>query len=76
MISQVTLSKILKGLYSAALTFLASLSTIVQGPESFSAVTAGQWLTIATLTLTAFGGTFGLAGWSGPTTGPAPPKGK
>lgn len=64
--SQVLLSKILKGLYSAAIAFLAALSTVLQGPSSFTAVTAGQWVTIAAVTLAAFGGTFGLAGWSGP----------
>jgi hypothetical protein len=62
----VELSKVLKGLYAAALAFLSSLAAILQGPASFSAVTAGQWVTVSALTLAAFGGTFGLAGWAGP----------
>lgn len=57
----------MKGLYSAALAFLASLAAVLQGPEPISAVSAAQWVTIAAFTLAAFGGTFGLSGWSGPT---------
>ena len=68
-LDQVTLSKVLKGLYSAALSFLSALAAVLVGSASFGDVTAGQWVIIAGATLAAFGGTFGLAGWAGPSRG-------
>lgn len=59
-------SKLLKGIYSAAIAFLASLGAVLVGTEPLSGVTTGQWVIIAGASLAAFGGTFGFAGWSGP----------
>jgi hypothetical protein len=59
--------RILKAIYSGAISFLGMLSTILTGPAHFSDVTDGQWTTILLFTLVAVGGTFGLAGWSGPS---------
>jgi hypothetical protein len=73
--SQVVLSKALKGLYSAAMAFLGGLSTVLQGTEGFTDVTAGQWVTILAFTLGAAGGTFGLAGWAGPKIDGSPGNG-
>ena len=72
--TQVLLSKILKAAYSAAVMLLGSLATVLQDGSTFSSLTDGQWVTIALFTLTAAGGTFGLAGWSGPKIDQPPPK--
>ena len=64
--TQQMLGKILKGLYSAALTFCGTMTTVLQDNEGLGSLHANQWFTIGTFTLAAFGGTFGLAGWSGP----------
>jgi hypothetical protein len=64
--NQVVTSKVLKACYSAALAFCGSLAVVLIGSEPLSGVTTGQWVVIAGTTLAAFGGTFGLAGWSGP----------
>ena len=69
MISQLLAGKILKALYSAAMAFLGSLATVLGNNTTISNLTAGQWVTIAAFTLGAAGGTFGLAGWAGPTIG-------
>jgi hypothetical protein len=68
--------RILKGLYSAALTFFGTLATVLNGGAGFGSLSAGQWSTLAVFTLGAFGGTFGLAPWSGPPIPVAPPKEK
>lgn len=68
-IGQKNSGKILKGLYSAAVACLGMLSTILVGKASFGDVTSGQWVTIMLFSLTAFGGTFGLSAWAGPTNG-------
>jgi len=70
-IGQKTAGKILKGLYSAAVAFLGSLATVLTGSATFSNVTAGQWVSASLFALVAFGGTFGLAAWSGPANGKA-----
>jgi threonine/homoserine efflux transporter RhtA len=74
-ISQVTLSKILKAAYSAAMAFLGALATVLGDNVTLGQLTAGQWVTIAAFTLGAAGGTFGLAGWQGPNIGDSGPKG-
>lgn len=71
--SQKTAGKILKGIYSAAIAALGMLSTILVGKASFGDVTSGQWVTILLFSLTAFGGTFGLSAWAGPTNGSGKP---
>ena len=68
------LSKVLKATYSGLLMFFGGLSTMLVGSATFSSITDGQWVLLVTWTLAAVGGTFGLAGWSGPTTG-KPPSG-
>lgn len=74
-LSQTLAGKLLKGLYSAAITFLASLGAVLVDGATFTDVTAGQWVLIAGAALGAFGGTFGLAGWAGPShLAEAPPK--
>jgi hypothetical protein len=69
----VTLSKVLKGLYSAAVSVLGSLAVVLTGSSTFSSLGDGQWVTIGLAGLVAFGGTFGLAGWSGPQVNQQPP---
>lgn len=68
--TQLTYGKVLKGLYAAAMACLGSLSTVLGDNTTLSTITAGQWVTIAAFTLGAFGGTYGLAGWAGPASGP------
>ena len=75
MISQVVLSKILKGVFSAGVAFLGTLGASLSGTSGFGDVTAQQWVFVASATLTAFGGTFGLAGWAGPEVGTHPRDG-
>lgn len=67
--------KLLKALYSAVMALLGALATVLGDGVTLTTVTAGQWVTIAAFTLGAFGGTFGLAGWAGPSIGtrPEPP---
>lgn len=62
--------RIAKGVYSAAIAFLGSLGAVLSGADGFSAVTASQWVWIASTTLVAAGGTFGLSTWTGPSSGP------
>lgn len=66
MMSQPTLSKVLKAVYSGAIAFLGSLGTSISGTQTLSDLHQSQWVWIALTTLVAAGGTFGLAGWSGP----------
>ena len=64
--SQQLAGKILKALYSAAVAFLGMLTMVLVGSATFSDITDGQWVAAILFALTAAGGTFGLAGWSGP----------
>ena len=66
MISQVALSKVLKGLYGAAVSVLGTLTTLLVGDATFSDLTDGQWVSLGLFGLVAFGGAFGLSGWAGP----------
>lgn len=68
MITQSMAGKLLKASYSAAMAGMGSVGVVLNGPETFGQITDGQWVTIAGLTLGAFGGTYGLAGWSGPSS--------
>lgn len=70
--TQLLLGKVLKGLYSAAVMFCGTMATILQDHLTIGSITAGQWFTVSTFTLAAFGGTFGLAGWRGPSLGVKP----
>lgn len=67
MMSKVTLSKALKGLYAAAVSVLGTLTTLLVGSATFSSLTDGQWVSLVLFGLVSFGGVFGLAGWSGPS---------
>jgi len=67
--NQLLAGKILKALYSAAIMFFGTLATVLQDHQTVSAITEGQWSTIIVFTLGAAGGTFGLAGWAGPSMG-------
>jgi hypothetical protein len=69
MITQQMAGRLLKAVYSAAVSFLGALSTILVGSATFADVTEGQWTTITLTALLAFGGTFGLSTWAGPTHG-------
>lgn len=73
-LTQQMAGKIVKGLYSAAMAFLGGLATVLTDNTHLSDLTAGQWVTIAAFTLGAFGGTFGLAGWAGPSSLPPKPE--
>lgn len=70
--TQQMLGKVCKGLYSAALTFCGTMATVLTGSTQLDSLHAGQWFTVGTFTIAAFGGTFGLAGWKGPALGPKP----
>lgn len=74
LLSQRVAGKILKAVYSAAMAFLGGLATVLQDGTTLSSLTAGQWVTIIAFTLGAAGGTFGLAGWAGPSIDNNPPK--
>jgi hypothetical protein len=65
--NQATLSKTLKAAYSLGVAVLGSLGASLSGNANFSSLTDAQWVWIALAGLVAFGGTFGLAGWSGPS---------
>ena len=66
--SQHLAGKILKALYSAAVAFLGMLTMVLVGSSTFGDITDGQWVAAILFALTAAGGTFGLAGWAGPST--------
>jgi hypothetical protein len=68
--------KVLKALYSAAVAVLGSLATVLGDDVTLSDMTAGQWVTISLAGLVAFGGTFGLAGWNGPSFAASSGNGK
>lgn len=65
--SQLALGKTLKALYAALVSGLGALLTALGGDRTFTHIEATQVVTIALTALVAFGGAFGLAGWSGPT---------
>jgi hypothetical protein len=67
--SQLLAGKIFKGLYAAGMSFFGSMATVLQDNTTLHTMTAGQWFTIGAFTLGAFGGTFGLATWTGPKVG-------
>lgn len=64
--SQLLAGKILKAGYSGLVAFLGTLGTSLSGSESFGGITSQQWVWITLTSVIAIGGTFGLAGWSGP----------
>lgn len=68
--------QLLKAFYSAAVAFLGSLSAILTGSTTFGSMTGGQWVAIALAALVAFGGTYGLSGWAGPSALAPPTEGK
>jgi hypothetical protein len=72
-VTQRDLGKTLKALYSGTMAFLGGLATALPGTSHISDLTAQQWVTLLAFTLGAIGGTFGLAGWSGPRVNGAPP---
>ena len=53
-------SKALKAIYAGAAALLAGLSTALVGAQTFSAISDAQWITIASLTLAAFGAVYGV----------------
>lgn len=59
--------KMLKAIYAGAAACLAGLGTALVGSEKFSGISDAQWITIASLTLAAFGAVYGVtnAGRSG-----------
>ena len=65
--TQNVVGKALKAAYSGAMACLGSLAVVLVGNTHFSDLTDGQWVTIGCFTLGAIGGTYGLAGWAGPT---------
>lgn len=52
--------KALKAIYAGAGALLAGLGTALVGDHTFSSVSDGQWVTIAALTLAAFGAVYGV----------------
>ena len=55
------IGKFAKAIYSAAVTGLGALGSILVGSTSILNVTAGQWVTIALLSLLSGGGVYGLS---------------
>lgn len=55
-----SLSTSLKAIFAAGAALLAGLSTALVGAETFSAISDAQWITIASLTLAAFGAVYGV----------------
>ena len=72
MMGQKQLGKVLKGVYSALVSFLGGLSTVLVGTTTMSHVTPGQWVSLALFGLVSFGGVYGLSGWSGPSVDGGP----
>jgi hypothetical protein len=64
--SQVVIGKTLKGLYAAIVAALSGLISVLGSNTTLSHVSAVSWITVAFAAVIAFGGVFGLAGWSGP----------
>lgn len=60
--------KTLKALYSGMMSMIGILSVTLSGTQTFTDLTTQQWLLASGVTLGAIGGTYGLAGWSGPTS--------
>jgi hypothetical protein len=52
------LGKAAKAFYSAGIAFLGTLYGVMLEDQSFSDVSAKQWVFIASVTLTAWGGTY------------------
>lgn len=69
-----TTGKILKGTFASLVAGFSTISTVLTGAVTFSHITDAQWTNTALFMLLAFGGTFGLSGWSGPTNGNGVPK--
>jgi hypothetical protein len=63
---QHTLGKVLKGVYAALVAGLGGMSSVLVGSAGFGQVTMGQWVSVTLSAVVAFGGVYGLAGWSGP----------
>jgi hypothetical protein len=74
--TELTLSKLVKALYSAAVAGLGALGSSLSGAATFASLSDGQVTWIILAALVAGGGTYGLAGWSGPhlNGGNQPPK--
>lgn len=77
-VTQEGAGKVLKGIYSAVMAFLGSLSMSLGGGQTLSDLTTQQWVICGGFTLAAFGGVFKLAGWQGPAINGArqPPNGR
>ena len=73
-ISQKLAGQLIKGLYSAAVSFLGGLSTLLVGSLTLGDVKQGQWVALVFAALIAFGGTVGLSAWPGPGSAATPPK--
>lgn len=69
-----TIGKILKGTFASLVAGFSTISTVLTGAVTFSHITDAQWTNTALFMLLAFGGTFGLSGWAGPTNGTEMPK--
>jgi hypothetical protein len=67
----------LKAVFASLVAGLGALQVTLVGGESLGAVTAAQWVTIATTALLAFGGVYGIAnqppGDQGEQAAAAPP---
>lgn len=50
----------LKAVYGGVAALLAGLASALVGAQSFGAITDAQWITIAALTLAAFGAVYGV----------------
>ena len=50
----------LKAIYAAGMAFLTGVGTSLIGAHTFGVITDGQWITIATFTLAAFGAVYGV----------------
>ena len=68
----------LKAVFAALVAGLGALQVTLVGGESLAHVTAGQWVTIVTTAVVAFGGVYGIAnqppGDQGEQAAGAPPE--
>lgn len=63
-----SVSKSLKAVFAAATTLLGGLGTALVGAQTFSAISDAQWITIASLTVAAFGAVYGVTNATDPTS--------
>lgn len=52
--------KAAKAIFAAVIAALGSLATVLVGDTGFGDLTTGQWVTLASVVVVAFGGVYGI----------------